>query len=220
MSAIDGFDYEEQRAQLFEQQLSASIKAGRYTLEQAADYIARDPNVDREDVLKLLTESVTSGTLITYAPGLNNPYRGRVVRDFYEEVFWDDLNAWLADHCRRLGCSFPEPGISETAAKPRTETATGGADRARTNQPAVDRQPKAAEQWKTDARAIGEEWMNAERKEGRDPGVIAIAKYLEGELSNRDIRGPRGKYLDWQTIKKEALTGITGRPANGKRPKS
>jgi hypothetical protein len=84
----------------------------------------------------------------------------------------------------------------------------------------IKKESGQTKEWKGKAREIGEQWMKAEREEGRDPGVDAIAKYVEGELSNRDIRGPRGKYLDWQTIKKEALTGITGRPANGKRPKS
>jgi hypothetical protein len=75
-------------------------------------------------------------------------------------------------------------------------------------------------EWKVIAREIGERWMNEERKKGGDPGVIAIAKYVEGEMSTKMIIGPRGKFLDWETIKREALTGITGRPANGKRQKS
>jgi hypothetical protein len=204
-------EYAEQGKRLFEQQLSASIKAGRYTLGQAADYIARNANADREGALKLLTESVTNGTLITYAPGLNNPYRGRVVRDFYEEVFWDDLNAWLVRNRFRLGWSFPDPGISETTAKPKPETATGGAN-AKTE--------SARTRLKSIAREIGEQWMKAERKDGRDPGGNEIAQHVEAELKKRDERGPRGDYWDWQTIKKEALKGITGRLPNGKRQKS
>jgi hypothetical protein len=74
--------------------------------------------------------------------------------------------------------------------------------------------------WEIDARKIGEEWMLAQEKsENKRPGVIAIAKYVEGELSNRGIKGPRGKFLDSETIKRQALTGITGRPRNGKKTK-
>ena len=40
--------------------------------------------------------------------------------------------------------------------------------------------------------------------------VVEIAKHLEGELLKRGIFGRSGA-LDWETIKKEALTGITGR---------
>jgi hypothetical protein len=64
------------------------------------------------------------------------------------------------------------------------------------------------------ARQLGEEWMT---KQKIKPGVIAIAKYLETELKNRNLTGPRGDYWDWGTIKKQALTGITGRKANGKK---
>lgn len=64
------------------------------------------------------------------------------------------------------------------------------------------------------ARQLGEEWMNKQKPK---PGVDAIAKYLEGALKRLNMTGPRGDYWDWQTIKKEALTGITGRKANGKK---
>lgn len=67
------------------------------------------------------------------------------------------------------------------------------------------------------SRQIGESWMEAERKENRKVGVAAIAKYVEDRLKKEDIRGPRGDYWGWETIKKEALTGITGRKANGKK---
>lgn len=70
--------------------------------------------------------------------------------------------------------------------------------------------------WKQSAREIGETWMIEQRKEGKAPGVIEIAKHVEGEMSKRNITGTRGKFLDFETIKREALTGITGRPANGK----
>jgi hypothetical protein len=81
---------------------------------------------------------------------------------------------------------------------------------------ATDNRPK----WKIpgrlehEAREIGEQWMNTQSKK---PGVDAIAKHVEGELKNRDRRGPRRDYWDWQTIKREALTGITGRKASGKK---
>lgn len=67
------------------------------------------------------------------------------------------------------------------------------------------------------ARQIGEKWMTAERNSGRNVGVTEIAKYVERELKRLDKRGARGDYWDWETIKKEALPGITGRKANGKK---
>lgn len=68
--------------------------------------------------------------------------------------------------------------------------------------------------WKAKALEIGESWMTKERTAGKDPGIVEIAKYVEGELSNLNITGKRGKFLDWETIKREALKGITGKPAN------
>ena len=72
--------------------------------------------------------------------------------------------------------------------------------------------------WEQKARAIGEAWMLAEEKRTGDlPGVEAIAKHVEGEFSNLDITGKRGRFLDWESIKREALTGITGRKAKGRK---
>jgi hypothetical protein len=64
------------------------------------------------------------------------------------------------------------------------------------------------------ARSIGKQWMD---KTEPKPGVDAIAKHVEGELKRLNKTGRRGDYWDWQTIKKEALPGITGRKANGKK---
>jgi len=74
--------------------------------------------------------------------------------------------------------------------------------------------------WEHEARRRGKEWMSAEEKRvGTRPGVIAIAKFLEGDMSTegRILLGKRGRFLDWQTIKKEALSGITERKRNGEK---
>lgn len=41
--------------------------------------------------------------------------------------------------------------------------------------------------WKAKAREIGAIWMNEQRQQGKDPGVIEVAKYVEGELKTLDI---------------------------------
>ncbi len=70
----------------------------------------------------------------------------------------------------------------------------------------------AKHEWMTQAWSIGESWMLAEEKRsGKRPTVEQIAKHVEGDLSTRGITGPRGVFLDWETIKREVLTGITGR---------
>lgn len=74
--------------------------------------------------------------------------------------------------------------------------------------------------WEHEARRRGEAWMlDEEKREKKRPGVDAIAKFLEGDMSTegRMVKGKRGRFLDWQTIKKEALTGITGRKRKGEK---
>jgi hypothetical protein len=81
---------------------------------------------------------------------------------------------------------------------------------------AVKPKSEQATELKQKARELGEKWMNQQRNEGKDPGVIDIAKYVETEFKKLDIRGKRDDYLSWETIKKEFLTGITGKSPNGK----
>ena len=49
------------------------------------------------------------------------------------------------------------------------------------------------------------------------PSVENIAKHVEKKLKDQDIRGKHDDYWDWKTIKRQALTGITGRKAKGKK---
>jgi len=67
-------------------------------------------------------------------------------------------------------------------------------------------------EWKQQAWTLGVEWMKGEKKKtGEQPTAEDIAKHVEGEFATLSITGSRGKSLDWETIKREALTGITGR---------
>jgi hypothetical protein len=78
---------------------------------------------------------------------------------------------------------------------------------------AVPTPSKATSVWKVMARNIAEEWVNKQEKDtGSIPSVTEIASHVEGELSSRGITGTRGKFLDAETIKREVLVGITGRP--------
>jgi len=79
----------------------------------------------------------------------------------------------------------------------------------------VDESPKP-HAWKAIAWDIGEEWMKKQEiKTGKKPSIVKIAQYVEGELSNLLVTGPSGKLLSWETIKREALKGITRRRKNG-----
>lgn len=76
------------------------------------------------------------------------------------------------------------------------------------------------ESWQYKARALAQQYMDEQRALRAPknwPGVIEIAKFVEGELTRRGITATRGRFPDWETIKREALTGITGRKRNGKK---
>jgi len=67
-------------------------------------------------------------------------------------------------------------------------------------------------EWKQQAWTLGAAWRKGKKKKpGEHPTAEAIAKHVEGEFATLSITGSRGKFLDWETIKREALTGITGR---------
>lgn len=66
-------------------------------------------------------------------------------------------------------------------------------------------------------RTYGNEFIEAQKKlNKRQPSVEKIAKHIENRLKDENITAPRGDYWDWQTVKREALTGITGKKAKGK----
>lgn len=180
----------------YSEQEQSKKEQGRYTLEEAAAAIADGAGERRDILLDSLKQAVADGSLSVHEPGKQQRYQSSVVRGFFEEAFWDDLNQWLGAHQKRIDWRFPEPGNLKRLGRESNEVAS----------------------LKEEAWAIGEKWMlEQEKQTGKRPSVVSIAKYVEGEFSNRGIKGVRGTFLDHETIKREFLTGITGRPANGKK---
>ncbi len=109
---IGGVPFNMRRAVALASQQSAKFSAGRYTLAEAAAYVARIASEREEAALESLVESALSGQLPMYAPGelLPSIVRDRAaIRAFYEEVYWDDLNQWMSRRAPRLRCAFPPP---------------------------------------------------------------------------------------------------------------
>jgi hypothetical protein len=120
---------------------------------------------------------------------------------------------------------FVAPGFRNFVAQTKALTGSEQIDHAMKDAPP---EPKT---WEQTAYSIGSKWMEEQiqlAKEGKKlswqnskskscPGVNAIAEFVEGELSNQGIKGKRGRFLDQETIKRAALTGITGRHRTGKK---
>ncbi len=84
-------------------------KEGRYTLEEAANLIEQKTSERAKDMLKKLMQAVGDEVLLVCEPRKKAPYKSKVVREFYEEAYWDDLNAWLKTNCPRVSYEFPKP---------------------------------------------------------------------------------------------------------------
>lgn len=105
-------------------------QTGRYTLEEAASCLAESCGADMSSIVVKLIKSVHKGDLPTYRPGskerlIYGSGEGAIsiVRCFWEEVYWDDLNQWLKAEEKRLEYCFPKPELSEWTTRTRTENA-------------------------------------------------------------------------------------------------
>jgi|SRR5579859_762410 len=96
------------RAAQTEKQRMEKEAAGRYTLEEAATLIATNTGERESAVLDELMSAVKEGKLTVHEPGRNLPYLPTTVRKFYEEAYWNDLNAWLDGINFRNPWRFPK----------------------------------------------------------------------------------------------------------------
>lgn len=86
-------------------------REGRHSLREAADVIAGPLGI-YDLILARLESAALNGELPVYSPGqlVRHEYPpDGVVRGFYEEAYWNDLNAWLAKHEPRVKHRFEAP---------------------------------------------------------------------------------------------------------------
>lgn len=108
----------------YEKQDQWRAAEGRATLEDAAKKIAENcgaqdaPSVGKRAaaVLKKLKAFALSGVLKTYAPGSRltidygtGKHESPVVREFYDEVYLDDLNELIPRIDKRISFRFQKP---------------------------------------------------------------------------------------------------------------
>lgn len=95
--------------------------AGRYTLEEAAKFVAENSNASADSILEKLKKAAAIGTLTVYEQGSDEVLKNmprvwrahgksikRAIGD--EEAYWNDLNDWLEMNEPRLDRKeFPNP---------------------------------------------------------------------------------------------------------------
>lgn len=86
------------------------LAKGRYTLEEAAESIAMETGERQKQILTLLSEAVANEEIKRYIrqSDITCPKFWKL-RDYHDEVFWDDLNNWLSSSLPRLRFRFPQP---------------------------------------------------------------------------------------------------------------
>jgi hypothetical protein len=93
---------------------------GRYTLEEAARYIANNSKSIFNNIYKGLKESAIEGDLPVYLPDRDERHK-KCILGWREEAFWNDLNRWLEKNETRINYRFPEPEASVQSERPATK---------------------------------------------------------------------------------------------------
>jgi hypothetical protein len=95
-------------------------KQGRYTIEEAVEAINSkllgevNISVLKDD----LKRYIQSGGIVMYEPGKTSPMPlNHVVRAFYEEAYWSDLNNWLSSNFPKVDYRFIDPANKSKTGK-------------------------------------------------------------------------------------------------------
>ena len=110
----------------YQQALEARRSMGRYSLEEAAQFVANNSNANARSIFTKLKKSAETGELTIHWPGSDEVYKPKPGNPLsmnhtglrgFEEAYWSDLNAWLDINELRLDCRFPEPDALAPAPK-------------------------------------------------------------------------------------------------------
>lgn len=171
-------------------------EAGRFTIDEAAEIIERESGERKDDMRAKLAGAAKAEKLHVYEPGRLARYEyrdGISVRTFYEEVFWDDLNKWLAENEQRVAYRFLNPALSEPASPAVTEKA----------------EAKEVPDWQSLARNKACDIIKRERARDLYPPQTTIADEIARSFREAAIVGRGNKPLTGSYIKRHALKGIS-----------
>ena len=110
--ALPDSDSSEDLSRAYARQDAGRESAGRYTLRQASDELARNAVESADGFVEKFRRAVRAHELAVHRPGEQARYHPETVRDFYEEAYWDDLNVWLESNEPRLQWKFPVPQVA------------------------------------------------------------------------------------------------------------
>jgi len=135
-----------------------------------------------------LHKAVDTGAIPSYAPGkliqiTCNPSQ----RDMREEVYWEDLNNWLAENYPRVTFRFPNPSAA----------------------PATPAAPVVASEWVIQAQTRAREIVKESTARNVYPSQVNLGDQIASEFRKAGISGADGKPLAGATIKRHALAGIS-----------
>lgn len=164
-----------------------------------------------------IEQAVKNGEIPSYAPGSCKPLQGNEsAMSADEEVYADDLNAWLDRHYPRIMFRFQKVGGGGTA-KSEESTVEVGADRT-TDQPEQEASEPRMRVGSNPAQAY-KAWIDWQARNLLKPNdtYATLAERIEKVAEGRNYRNQAGDPLSIDVIKK-AIPAITGgRAKNGRK---
>ncbi|AXS80856.1 hypothetical protein [Dechloromonas sp. HYN0024] len=201
------------------EQEKARRNAGRYQIREAAEQLQLHAGERADTMIDKLSKAAFEGNLPVHLPGEKArhayPQDGIVrsnastlpggisyfagtdwrqhVRDFYEEAYWDDLNAWLSENEPRIDWRFPRPitkqaSLTEETIHPNTTTIS-------------------TPDWRVAARNIADELFERDTANQCRDSLDGYSMRTMEEMQKRQIHGPRGRIDNHKTVQREALQG-------------
>lgn len=180
----------------------------RYTLEEAADAIGRATDERAALMRSKLMRAAGAGTLPTYEPGTNARYEHDTypngqprVREWYEQAYWNDLNAWLDAYEPHVQWRYPQP-CHLTGPTPASTTVQ--------QQPVSEDGPSTRYDWPIAAREIAASLRPRHPKKNLDQ----VAELVREEMLRRHADGESGmtgrgnKVPSAGTIRREAMQNM------------
>lgn len=93
--------------EIWAQQYAERKAEGRYSLQEAAESLAKNTTERKLDWEEKLLKAVNEHILPVYRPGSKLRYRPKSVSCFHDEAYWSELNNWLDANEPRIDWRFP-----------------------------------------------------------------------------------------------------------------